>query len=214
MTTETLPAGTPALDATGAGGAPAAGEQTSGIPAGEPAAPVLGADGKPVEVKADDKGKPGDTPEVPEKYELKMPEGVELDTAAAEEFSALAKELKLSPADAQRVADVAVKMQQKQAEKFAETVKGWVDQCKTDKEFGGDAFEANRTVARKTIDTFGDSELKTLLNSSGIGNHPAVARFVLKIGKAISEDTFLKAGSRVPTGGGDDLAKRMYPDMN
>ena len=52
-----------------------------------------------------------------------------------------------------------------------------------------------------------------LLNSSGMGNHPEVARFAIKVGKAISEDTFLKAGARVPTGG-DDLAKRMYPDMN
>jgi len=142
-----------------------------------------------------------------------MPEGVELDGPAADEFSAIAKELKLSQADAQRVANVAVKMQQQQAETHAATVKGWADQCKTDKEFGGDNLEPNMAVARKAIDTFGSPELKALLNSSGLGNHPELVRFAFKAGKAVSEDTFVRSGSRAPT---PELSmeKRLYPDMN
>jgi hypothetical protein len=155
----------------------------------------------------------GDAPVVPESYEFKMPEGVELDKAAADDFSVIAKELKLSQADAQRIADVAVKMQQKQAETHASMVKGWAESCKTDKEFGGDNLQQNLSVARKAIDTFGSPELKALLNSSGLGNHPEVVRFAFKAGKAISEDTFVQSGSRTPTPDAS-LEKRLYPNMN
>lgn len=161
----------------------------------------------------DNDGAKGDEPAVPEKYEFTMPDGVELDSKAAEEFSAIAKELKLSQADAQRIADVATKMQQKQAEAHAETVKGWAEQCKTDKDFGGDNLQQNLSVARKAIDTFGSPELKALLNSSGLGNHPEVVRFAFKAGKAVSEDSFVKSGSRVPTPE-QSMEKRLYPDMN
>lgn len=162
---------------------------------------------------SEDKGAQGDEPQVPETYELKMPEGVDLDKQAADEFSAIAKELKLSQADAQRLADVAVKMQQKQAETHAEMVKGWAENSKTDKEFGGDNLQQNLSVARKAIDTFGSPELKALLNNTGMGNHPEVIRFAFKAGKAISEDTFVQSGSRTPTPDAS-LEKRLYPNMN
>lgn len=150
---------------------------------------------------------------VPENYDFKLPEGVELDGDAAKEFSVLAKELKLDNATAQRVADIAVKMQQKQAERTAETVKGWAESSKADKEFGGDNLQQNLSVAQKAIDTFGSSELKAMLQSSGLGNHPELIRFAFKAGKAISEDGFVKAGARsaTPTA---SLEKRLYPDMN
>lgn len=177
--------------------------------AGEATPPQDGA--KAGDQKPDDKGA---APAVPEKYEFAMPEGVELDTAAADEFSAVAKELKLSQADAQRVADIAVKMQAKQAERTAEIVKGWAESSKTDKEFGGDNLKQNLAVARKAIDTFGSNELKELLDNNGLGNHPEIIRFAFRAGKAISEDGFVKAGARAPTGAAQSLEKRLYPNMN
>jgi hypothetical protein len=177
-------------------------------------APAPAAEAKPAgEQGTEANGKAGDEPTVPDAYDLKMPEGVELDKAAADEFGTIAKELKLSQVDAQRIADVAVKMQQKQAETHAEMVKGWVDQCKTDKEFGGDNLEQNLGVARKAIEAFGSPELKSLLNNTGIGNHPELVRFAYKAGKAISEDTFVASGSRAPTPE-TTLEKRLYPNMN
>lgn len=220
MTTETataVDAGTPnpGTDAT-AGAAPTgttAPTQDQGTGTTAAASEPTGTETKAGEQNPDAQAAKGDEPVVPEKYEFTMPDGVELDTAAAEEFSALAKELKLSQADAQRIADVAAKMQQKQAETHVATVKGWADSCKTDKEFGGDNLDQNLSVARKAIDTFGSPELKALLNTSGLGNHPEVVRFAFKAGKAISEDGFIKAGARVPTPE-SSLEKRLYPDMN
>jgi len=222
MTTETANAGdtgttNPGSAAPASAGAPEGGtaltqDQGTGAAAAT-TEPTPGADDKANAQNPDDKGTKGDEPVVPEKYEFTMPDGVELDAAAADEFSAIAKELKLSQADAQRIADVATKMQQKQAETHVATVKGWADSCKTDKEFGGDNLDQNLSVARKAIDTFGSPELKALLNTSGLGNHPEVVRFAFKAGKAISEDGFIKAGARVPTPE-SSLERRLYPDMN
>lgn len=152
-----------------------------------------------------------DTPEVPESYDLKMPEGVELDKAAADEFTAIAKELKLSAEGAQKLADVGAKMAQRQAEAHANLVESWVEQVKTDKEIGGDKLDENLAVARKAVDAFGTPELKEFLNATGLGNHPALIKAFYKAGKAISEDAFVKGTAKGPE---TDMAKKMFPTMN
>lgn len=150
-------------------------------------------------------------PQVPESYEFAMPEGVELDTQAADEFTAIAKELKLDQTTAQKVADVGAKMAQRWAEKQAETVKGWVEQVKADKEIGGDKLDENLAVARTAMDKFGTPELKDVLNATGLGNHPEVIKAFLKVGKAISEDGIVKGQ---PSTASTDPAKKMFPNMN
>lgn len=150
--------------------------------------------------------------QAPESYDLKMPEGVELDTAAAEEFTAIAKELKLPAEAAQKFADVGAKMAQRQVENHAKLVESWTESVKTDKEIGGDKLAENLGIARKALDQFGTPELKDVLNMTGFGNHPAVIRAFYKIGKAISEDGFVKGST--PSAGPTDIAKRMFPTMN
>lgn len=159
---------------------------------------------EPAETKTDDV-------QVPESYEFKMPDGVELDSAAADEFTAIAKELKLDQAAAQKVADVGAKMAQRQAEAHAKLVETWVEQVKTDKEFGGDKLEENLGIARKALESFGTPELRDVLNATGFGNHPEVIRAFYKMGKAVSEDRFVKGA---PKGPETDMAKRMFPTMN
>lgn len=150
-------------------------------------------------------------PAVPESYDLQMPDGMELDTVVADEFSAIAKEMKLDQPTAQKFADLGAKMVQRQQEAHAKTVEGWVESVKTDKEIGGDKLTENLAVARKALDTFGTPELRDLLNSSGLGNHPDVIKAFYKVGKAISDDRFV-TGS--PTTGPIDTAKKMFPEMN
>lgn len=172
-------------------------------------------DGKTTEPKvtepAGEGAKPDAKPATPETYELKGPEGMELDTEAVSEFSGIAKELGLDQAGAQKVADVAVKMAQRQAEQHVRLVEGWAEQVKADKEIGGDKLEENLAVARKARDAFGSDELKQLLDSTGVGNHPAVVRFFYKVGKSISEDGMIRAAQQ---GAPVDQAKRLFPSMN
>ena len=150
-------------------------------------------------------------PVAPESYDFKMPEGVELDTAAADEFTAIAKELKLDQATAQKVADVGAKMAQRQAEAHAKLVETWTEQVKTDKDIGGDKLDQSLAVARKALVKFGTPELRDVLNSTGLGNHPAVIRAFYNAGKAISEDVLVTGA---PAGPNTDPSKRLFPNMN
>jgi hypothetical protein len=161
----------------------------------------------------DDQGKPVEATETqaPESYDFKLPDGIELDADAVTEFSAIAKEMKLDQASAQKLADVAANMVQRQAEQHAATVQGWVDQVKADKEIGGDKMPEHLAIAQKALDTFGSPELREILNSTGLGNNPEVIRAFYRAGKAISEDTFVpgRQGGAV-----NDPAKTMFPTMN
>lgn len=143
-------------------------------------------------------------------YEFTAPEGIELDKASTDEFTAIAKELKLSKADAQRVVDLAVKRESERMDTHRKTVSDWADQVKADKELGGDKLDETMATAKKAID-LGPPELKELLNNSGIGNHPAVVKWAYTVGKALSEDRFVsgKPGDKPPT-----IASRLFPNMN
>lgn len=152
-----------------------------------------------------------DEVQVPETYELKMPEGVELDKAAADEFTAIAKELKLDQATAQKLADVAAAQALRRVEQHVQQVTAWAEQVKADKEIGGDKFDENLGVARKALSTFGSPELAKLLDDSGFGNHPEIVKAFYKVGKAISEDRFVGGAAK---GNDTDPAKKLFPNMN
>jgi len=63
-------------------------------------------------------------------------------------------------------------------------------------------------TAKKALDAFGTPELQTLLNESGLGNHPEIIRFMVRAGRAISQDTFVPAGRQA----GEGDARRLYPN--
>jgi DNA-binding protein H-NS len=150
-------------------------------------------------------------PQVPESYELQMPEGIELDKASADEFTTIAKELKLDQAAAQKLADIAAKQAQRQVEAHTRLVESWVESVKADKDIGGDKLEENLGIARKALDAFGTPELRDVLNASGLGNHPEVIKAFVKAGKAISEDRFVAGSAK---GADTDPAKKMFPNLN
>jgi hypothetical protein len=150
-------------------------------------------------------------PSVPEKYEFAKPEGFELDASAVDEFTGIAKELKLDQANAQKVADVAVKMMQRQVESHTKLVESWVESTKIDKELGGEKLSENLSVAKKALDTFGTPELRDVLNSTGLGNHPEIIRAFYKAGKDLLEGKFVQGA---PKGTEVDPARRMFPSMN
>lgn len=122
-------------------------------------------------------------------YDFKMPEGVEMDKNAAEQFKAIAAELKMPAESAQKVVDLYAKLQGEATKAFSDQVQAWGDEVKADKELGS---TENLAAARKAVDDFGTPEFKSLLNSTGLGNHPEVVRFMSKIGKQISEDAIVR----------------------
>ena len=144
--------------------------------------PTTAPDAKTAEAKAE-------AVAAPEKYEFKAPEGKAFDAEVLARYSEVAKELNLSQEAAQRVLDeMAPKMAERQAAQIEAIRTGWAESSKSDKEFGGEKLPENLSVAKKALDQFGTAELRTLLNESGLGNHPEVIRFMFRAGKAISED--------------------------
>lgn len=156
------------------------------------------------ETKPADEAKPAEQakPEgAPEKYEFTAPEGKEYDSQVIDTFSAAAKEANLSQDAAQKLLDkVAPALAERQTQQADALKSQWLEESKSDKEFGGDKIQENLGVAKKALDTFGTPELRKLLEDTGLGNHPEVIRAFYKAGKAISEDTFV-GGQPAPKGG-------------
>lgn len=162
-----------------------------------------------VDAKAED-AKPAQA-EAPESYEFVMPEGVELDEKSAVEFSEIAKELKLPQEQAQKIVDLYAKRVQGQVDAHRTLVEGWATSVKADKEIGGDKLPESLAVAKKSLETFGTQELKNLLNTSGLGNHPEVVKLMYRVGKAISEDRFIVGNESGAVN--TDIARSLYPNQ-
>ncbi len=167
------------------------------------------------QAKADaDEGKAeGDKPGAPEKYEFKPQEGRVYDDAIIAVYSDVARELNLSNEDAQKMLDkVAPVMAERQLAQIDAVKTEWESSAKTDKEFGGDKLTENLGTAKKALEAFGTPELKTLLNESGLGNHPEVIRLLYRAGKAISEDKFV-GGRQAAPGTNGSLADKLYSNQ-
>ena len=116
----------------------------------------------------------------------------ELDPEVLTAFGDVAKELNLPQDAAQKVLDkVAPVIQARQAKAIEQTKVEWANQSKSDSEFGGESLTDNLDVAKASLDTFGTDALKSLLQETGLGNHPEVIRFMYRAGKAISEDSYV-----------------------
>lgn len=150
----------------------------------------------------------------PEKYEFVAPEGKEFTPSVLEQFSEVAKELNMTQEAAQKVIDkIAPALAQKQVDAMEAARTAWADTSKSDKEFGGDKLNENMAVAKKALEQFGSPELRTLLNESGLGNHPEIIRMMYRAGKAISEDNFVMSGSggKQQAKSNADYANSLYP---
>ena len=131
----------------------------------------------------------------PEKYEFnsKVADAPnELDPEVLTAFGEVAKDLDLPQEAAQKVLDkVAPVIQAKQAKAVEQARADWANESQSDEEFGGEKLAANLEIAKTSLKEFGTDALKSLLQESGLGNHPEVIRFMYRAGKAISEDGYV-----------------------
>lgn len=150
----------------------------------------------------------------PIKYEFKHPEeGAEFNPKVIAKFSEVAGKYQVSQEAAQEImASMSQTLNEVQAEALTALRGEWREQVTADKEFGGDKLNESLATAKKALTQFGGDEMLQLLESTGFGDHPAVVRTFAKIGKAISEDSFVAAGQRASAPA--TPAKTMYPNMN
>ncbi len=169
-------------------------------------------------------------PVVPDKYDLKLPEGSKLDPAFVERTAAIARELGLD----QKGAEALLTTRTKEIADVTDALKApdlktgegagplWIARDETfkkqafaDKEFGNNdkaTFDTNVEKAQQGLKILevGAPELRSLLNESGWGSHPTVLKALASLAKRGAEGEQIKgAGAGVERVKSD--AEKMYP---
>ena len=150
---------------------------------------------------------------------LAIPDGFRYDQERASEFAGIARELKLSQAQAQKLVDLHAKGVFG-ASDFEEKVMAqreqWKNETMNHPEFGGARFTENLGHAKRFVEMFGGDELRQALDYSGVGNHPALFAAFAKAGRILAEDRLVSGGvGGMPRGTGTfaDMAQTLYPEM-
>lgn len=161
--------------------------------------------------KADDptKDKGGDKPQPPEKYDLKLSEGSVLESDAVDQIAAYAKQQGWSQEDAAKhLAAVEERaMQDRNAR-----VEKWNEAVKSDKDLGGKNLAATQANITRFAQKFtpAGSDIRELLERTGYGSHPAVARLMNDIGKAMADDKPGAGGQAHEEKQDERLADQLY----
>jgi len=136
-------------------------------------------------------------------YDLKLPENPLISEEILDEIAGFAKKQGLSNEQAQELVtreNTAVQRYiNTQISDFEKMSEQWKSDAQADKEIGGPNFVKNSEMASRAINEFGSEEFKDFLEKTGYGNHPEVIRFCSKIGKLISDDTFIRPGQNTST---------------
>ena len=155
----------------------------------------------------------------PETYDFKnpegLPEGADVDQKILDAYSEAARGADLPQDKAQGMFDkVMTSLHERGLEAQEEQRNEWAKQAQADPDFGGDKLDENLGIAKKAIEQFGSEGLRDLLDSStGLGNHPELIRFMVGVGKALSEDRFVGSNQGQTVDPNDDAAqaRRLYP---
>lgn len=151
---------------------------------------------------------------VPEKYTAKLPEGIKMNDSLVETLTPVLKELNVTQAGFQKLVDAYTPVIQKQVTEavkahsdnndriFNEIKTEWKTQ--TNKLLGAEPAK-EIAFAAKVLNKFGDKDVRQMLNDTGVGNHPALVKMLVAIGRSISEDSMPRGTSTVQKSGDGKL---------
>lgn len=126
----------------------------------------------------------GGAGKVPENYEFNLGEGLTITDEQKTAFTAIAKEAKLSQAQA----DSLLKMHSEIINGYMHAAEDAIEKNIAECQKLGLTSQENLGFARTAVDTFGGSEAMQVLIDTGAINHPAVCKLFVTIGQLISED--------------------------
>jgi hypothetical protein len=178
---------------------------------------------KPTEAKSEEvKPQEGQSeePAPPPTYDpFALPEGMSLDTERVNKFTDILgefeKDSKVDHALMQAFGQKAVDLYVEEATRLTQDITKyyqdawnkqkaeWKDAFMTDIEIGGNRFQTTVDSARNFIRTHGgtpdqQTEFRALMETSGLGNHPAMIRLLANAGKALEEGKPLASVKPVP----------------
>lgn len=130
---------------------------------------------------------------VPEKYEFKFPEGMKVGDEVINKFTSVAKDLGMSQENAQKLMDLAMENAAAQLKSNVDAWDAkrmeWVNELKSDKEFGGDKLPETITRAKRALSSFSTPSFIDFLEVSGFGDNAELIKFLARVDKKIGEDT-------------------------
>ena len=149
-----------------------------------------------------------DTP--PEPYALDFGVyGENVDAGEAQFLSQIAQE---SGADAAAASKLVQDLTLWGQVKHGQQVKAWEEASRNDPDFGGEKLQENLAIANRALEAYDpQGEIRAMLAETGYGNHPALVRFFLAIGRDLSSDRMVGGGRGVNNPNGVDL-DAFYPN--
>lgn len=123
-------------------------------------------------------------PQVPESYEFNLGEGLTITDEQKAAFTAIAKEAKLTQAQADGLLKMHSEILSGYMHEAEEAVEKNIAECRK----LGLTTKENLGYAKAAVDMFGGSDAMQVLVDTGAINHPAVCKLFVTIGQLISED--------------------------
>lgn len=135
-----------------------------------------------------------------------LAEGYAIDDADMGVLKELGQEFKLPQEAMQKLVDLGTTIQQRQAESYQAQVSDWVAQAKADKEYGGDKLQQSLSTAKGAFALPRGDKMRSLLDETGLGNHPDVIGFFAEVGKLMGNDQMV-------TGKSNNASKALHDIM-
>lgn len=132
-----------------------------------------------------------------DKYEIKTPEGVEVNQELIGKLKEVAFKNGMLPKQAQALVEWYINEEKASAEATAEKIKTeTVEQLKQlRKEWGEEGFKKQTTLANYVVRDVVGEEFASYLSESGLGNDPQIIKAFAQVGKALGESKLLGDGA-------------------
>jgi hypothetical protein len=121
-----------------------------------------------------------------------LPEGMEVDQRLFDATKEIAQKHNIPKEALQELVDTYAR---EQVGKHTEVAESWANAVEADKEIGGDRLKQTQEHCKAAMARFSTPELSSLLNDTGLGNHPELVRVFSKIGKSMSEGGKFQQGN-------------------
>jgi hypothetical protein len=151
-------------------------------------------------------------------FEVKFPEGVQIDEAMLASYKSTAKEAGATPQVAQAMADWYAKqmpsIEKARMQEMEQVSKKWETELTGDANFGGQHLDSSKADIRRALAATPEGKaLAEDLNRFGLGYLPSACRYLQAIGKRMSEDTTrvdTASGSQKPVDAKEAKQKALY----
>lgn len=146
--------------------------------------------------------------QIPEKYELALPENYEADESALERLHDVFKRVGLTTEQAQLFQDELIKFEaerqltdEQRDEYMRKAVQAnsdrWQKESMALPDIGGENFKASLKTCQALLAKHGTQEFRELMAYTGLGSHPEFFRFVHSVASAFADDN-LVTGNAAP----------------